>query len=66
MRAMLWGASGEAYVKDRPDPPPMEGTGFLDIIAAAGPIPDELPAWLTADDLAVYVDHFQTGDSSAP
>jgi pimeloyl-ACP methyl ester carboxylesterase len=58
MRAMLWGASGEAYVADRPEPPPMEGTGFLDIIEAAGPIPEELPAWLTEDDLAVYVEHF--------
>jgi pimeloyl-ACP methyl ester carboxylesterase len=66
MRAMLWGASGEVYVKDRPDPPPMEGTGFLDIIAAAGPIPDELPAWLTADDLQVYVDHFRTSGFFGP
>ncbi len=58
MRAMLWGASGEAYVEDRPDPPPMEGTGFLDIIESVGPVPEELPAWLTAEDLSVYVDHF--------
>jgi pimeloyl-ACP methyl ester carboxylesterase len=66
MRGMLWGASGEAYVEDRPDPPPMEGTGFLDIIEASGPIPDELPAWLTAEDLAVYVDHFRTSGFFGP
>lgn len=66
MRLMLWGASGEAYVEDRPEPPPMEGTGFLDIITAVGPIPDELPAWLTPEDLAVYVDHFRTSGFFGP
>ena len=39
MRAMLWGASGEAYTEDPPEPPPMEGTGFLDIIGHGRPDP---------------------------
>jgi pimeloyl-ACP methyl ester carboxylesterase len=66
MRAMLWGASGEGFVADRPKPPPMEGTGFMDVITAAGPVPEELPSWLTEEDLAVYVDRFRASGFFGP
>ncbi|MGI9029700.1 MAG: alpha/beta fold hydrolase [Ilumatobacteraceae bacterium] len=59
MRTILWAASGDGFPDRPPDPLPAEGTGFLDAMAAAGPVPPELPAWLTADDLATYVDSFE-------
>ncbi len=35
-------------------------------MARRGPVPDELPAWLTADDLAAYVDAFEASGFFGP
>ena len=50
MRKTLWGASAAMFgpAPDPADIPPMEGTGFLDMMAGRE-IPDGLPAWLTQD-----------------
>jgi epoxide hydrolase A/B len=66
MRTILWAASGEAFPETMPEPPPMKGTGFLDSMEAIGPIPAQLPAWLSEDDLAVYVDSFRTSGFFGP
>lgn len=72
MRTVLWSASGEAFagVLARgalPDPLPAAGNGFLDsMVHMAGPTPDELPAWLSAADLATYVTSFRTSGFFGP
>lgn len=66
MRAVLWGASGDAFVEHPPPPPPAAGTGFLDVIAGRGEVPAELPSWLTDDDLASYVDAFEASGFFGP
>jgi pimeloyl-ACP methyl ester carboxylesterase len=66
MRTILWSGSGEAFPETMPEPPPRQGTGFLDSMAALGPVPDDLPGWLTEDDLAVYVDAFRTSGFFGP
>ncbi len=66
MRTILWAASGDGLPDRPPDPLPAEGTGFLDAMAAAGPVPTELPAWLTAHDLATYVDSFEASGFFGP
>jgi pimeloyl-ACP methyl ester carboxylesterase len=63
MRSFLWGASGEAFAGLPTEIPPMEGTGFLDVLPEA---PAELPAWLTDDDLAVYVERFTASGFFGP
>ncbi|MDQ3468744.1 MAG: alpha/beta hydrolase [Actinomycetota bacterium] len=66
MRAMLWGASGDGAPGAPAHPLPARGTGFLDVIAAAGPVPAELPPWLTAADLETYVDAFERSGFCGP
>ena len=66
MRTILWAASGDGYQEHPPDPLPAEGHGFLEAMLSAGPVPDELPAWLTADDVASYVDSFQASGFFGP
>lgn len=66
MRTVLWGASGDGFTADPPPPPPAVGTGFLDVVAGRGEVPDELPAWLTEEDLAAYVDAFRAGGFFGP
>jgi pimeloyl-ACP methyl ester carboxylesterase len=63
MRSFLWGASGEAFTGLPPEMPPMEGTGFLDVLPEP---PAELPAWLSEDDLAVYVERFTASGFFGP
>ena len=66
MRLTLWGASGERFGPP-PDPlPPAEGTGFLDFIHRGEPMPDGLPAWITEDEFAVYVDQFTASGFFGP
>ena len=48
-----------------PTPPPAAGTGWLDVMGARTP-PAELPAWLTEDDLAAYVDSFEASGFFGP
>lgn len=63
MASFLYGASGAA-MRDRSAPtelPPMEGTGFLDVIGTDHPaLPFMGPEgpWLTEADLDVYADEF--------
>lgn len=67
MHTIMWAASGEMYRGTPAEFPPAEGTGFLDSMAGlAGGIPDELPAWLSQDDLDAYVDEFSTSGFFGP
>lgn len=71
MSQVLYGASGAAMVgREMPtELPPMEGTGFLDVMGTVAP---ELPftgpegAWLTADDLDVYTQEFTNSGYFGP
>ena len=67
MRKTLWGASAAMFgpAPDPADIPPMEGTGFLDMMAGRE-IPDGLPAWLTQADLDAYVEQFETSGFFGP
>ena len=57
MHHTLWAASGEMYQGVPTEFLPVEGTGFLDAIAhGVGPVPDDLPSWLTTADLDTYVE----------
>ena len=63
MASFLYSASGQAMVgREMPtDLPPMEGTGFLDVMGAdypARPYQGPEGPWLTEDDLQVYADEF--------
>ena len=62
MAKILWSAGGTGFAaRDRSGPrPPMEGTGFLTIMAEPPPRPFVGPEgpWLTEDDLKVYADEF--------
>ena len=66
MRTILWAASGEGFPDVMPEPLPADGTGFLDSMTRSGPVPDALPAWLTSDDLAAYVDAFEASGFFGP
>ena len=67
MRTILWAASGDAYRGMPAEQLPAEGTGFLDAMRhAMGPAPEELPAWLTAHDLDVYVERFTASGFFGP
>jgi pimeloyl-ACP methyl ester carboxylesterase len=66
MRTILWRASGEGMPTTPPAPIPAAGNGFLDAMRSPGPIPDELPAWLTAEDLATYVRLFERSGFFGP
>lgn len=66
MRLTLWGGSGEMFGPP-PDPlPPTQGTGFLDAITRGAPVPDGLPGWLRAEDLAMYTEQFGTSGFFGP
>jgi pimeloyl-ACP methyl ester carboxylesterase len=66
MRSILWIGSGAGYPDDPPEPPPAEGHGFLDAMEALGPVPAELPRWLTEEDVAAYVDAFEASGFFGP
>lgn len=66
MRGFLWRASGDGFPTTPPAPIPAEGNGVLDSLRATGPIPTELPGWLTADDLAIYVAQFEQSGFFGP
>jgi pimeloyl-ACP methyl ester carboxylesterase len=63
MRSIMWAASGSQYRGLPSELPPMEGTGFLDMM---GDVPDGLPTWLSEHDLQVYVDAFTTSGFFGP
>ncbi len=63
MARILWGAGGAGFAAARDDaggPPPMEGTGFLTIMAEPPPRPFVGPEgpWLTEADLQTYAGEF--------
>lgn len=66
MRTVLWAGSGELFGPMPTEFPPMEGTGFLEAFAQDRTIPDGLPDWLDADDLATYVDQFAASGFFGP
>ena len=66
MRTILWAGSGQALPDELPEPLPAAGHGFLDSMESLGPVPSELPPWLTADDLAAYVDAFEASGFFGP
>lgn len=66
MRTILWGASSLAAGRDLQSKLPAEGTGFLDSIRAGVAIPDGLPSWLGADDLARYTAEFERSGFFGP
>ncbi|HEX3839801.1 MAG TPA: alpha/beta hydrolase [Acidimicrobiales bacterium] len=64
LRNMLWAASGDglgggSLTLDLP----AEGTGFLDSLAEA---PDDLPRWITEEDVDVYADAFKANGFFGP
>ena len=65
MRTVLWAASGDGFQAEPPTPPPAAGTRWLDVMGARTP-PAELPAWLTEDDVAAYVDAFEASGFFGP
>ena len=62
MRTILWAASAAGAGRE-PRVLPADGSGFLD---AMGDWPDDLPAWLTADDLDRYTKAFETSGFFGP
>ncbi len=66
MRMILWRASGEGFPTEPVPPIPAAGNGFLDAMRQPGPIPDELPAWLTEEDLDTYVALFERSGFFGP
>lgn len=68
LRTIIWGGAGEMArpPTDPADLPPLEGTGLLDSWTGTTPVPDGLPEWLPADDLARYVEQFTTSGFFGP
>lgn len=66
LRTVLWAASGEGAATSPTDVPPAEGTGWIESMLGPRSLPDELPAWLTADDLATYVAAFERSGFFGP
>jgi pimeloyl-ACP methyl ester carboxylesterase len=66
LRTFLWAASGELAAPPPTELPPARGTGLLEAMTARGPIPDGRPAWLTAADLATFVDQFEASGFFGP
>lgn len=65
LRTTLWSASAELFAAPV-DPPPMEGTGFLDAMRHQHEIPAGLPPWIGDDEFAVYVGQFETSGFFGP
>src|SRR5713101_3793178 len=66
MRRMLWSISGAALAgRESPlaAPRPREGTGFLDTLADP---PDQLPDWLTEEDVDYYAASFRRSGFFGP
>lgn len=70
MSKILWGASGAGFAaRGMPtELPPMEGTGFLTMMADAPPLPFVGPEgpWLTEADLDTYTDLFTASGFFGP
>lgn len=63
LRAILWGASGDAPVDGTATSLPRAGTGFLDMFTAT---PAGLPAWISEDEFATYVGQFRRSGFHGP
>ena len=66
MRTVLWAASGEGFPDDAAGADPRRGQRLPRLDDHRGPAPAELPAWLTAEDLAVYVAQFERSGFFGP
>jgi pimeloyl-ACP methyl ester carboxylesterase len=67
LHTTLWAGSGEMYRGVPSEFPPAEGTGFIDaVLQSVGPVPDDLPSWLTPDDLDTYVERFTVSGFFGP
>ena len=68
MRMVLWGGSGEMYTapSGADELLPAQGTGFLTAFTSRRTLPDDLPTWLTSDDLATYVNQFAASGFFGP
>jgi pimeloyl-ACP methyl ester carboxylesterase len=63
MRKVLWGASGEGFTGPPAEPQKAEGGRFL---GSGSEPPEELPAWLTEEDLDRYVASFERSGFFGP
>jgi pimeloyl-ACP methyl ester carboxylesterase len=65
VRSMLYSASGEGMANPNPAllDAPREGTKFLDILT---PAPETLPAWISEEDIDVYVGGLTQGGLFGP
>ncbi len=63
MARVLWSASGDGFQGPRAEIPPMEGTGFLDLMSDP---PSPLPAWLTDADIDHYAEQFAASGFFGP
>ncbi|MFV0306730.1 MAG: alpha/beta hydrolase [Desertimonas sp.] len=58
MRLTLWAASAARAGRSLQSELPAAGNGFLDSMRAGWDVPEGLPAWITAEEFAVYADQF--------
>ncbi len=65
MKTVLWAASGDGFQAEPTPPPPAAGTGWLDVMGSRE-VPADLPAWLSKEDLAAYVDSFEASGFFGP
>jgi pimeloyl-ACP methyl ester carboxylesterase len=65
LRTMLYSASGDGMASGRRGlvDAPSEGTRFVDTLS---PAPDQLPPWLTEDDVDIYATAFEQGGFFGP
>src|SRR5690606_2014811 len=67
LRAVYWVASGDSAGFRRPTGNPAAGMGMtVDSEQALGGRRDDLPAWLSATDFAVYVEQFERSGFRGP
>ncbi len=64
IRGILWSASGEGFPTEVPTPKLAAGTGFLDVMAKTPPRTDF--DWASEDDIAVFIDSFETSGFFGP
>ncbi len=64
LRGILWAASGDGYRGSTALARPADGTGFAD--ALEGPPNDVMPAWVSEEDVAVYIDAFTASGFFGP
>ena len=66
LRTIMWAASADMFGPPPAELPPMEGTGFIDALAAATTVPAGVPPWITAGEFGAYVDQFTASGFFGP